>query len=103
MSASARYYECIEDTFEEVENRLEALESDPDVTVAEGVINVTFANRVVFVFWRLRGVAFTSSGARTMTIGLIRKRTVLSANFSPVSSLNMREKLSRGRELVEAF
>jgi frataxin-like iron-binding protein CyaY len=42
MSASARYYECIEDTFEEVENRLEALESDPDVTVAEGVINVTF-------------------------------------------------------------
>jgi hypothetical protein len=34
---------------------------------------------------------------------LIRKRTVLSANFSPVSSLNMREKLSRGRELVEAF
>ena len=25
MSASARYYECIEDTFEEVENRLEAL------------------------------------------------------------------------------
>ena len=52
MSASARYYECIEDTFEEVENRLEALESDPDVTVAEGVINVTFANRVVFVFSR---------------------------------------------------
>ena len=46
MSASARYYECIEDTFEDVENRLEALESDPDITVAEGVINVTFANRV---------------------------------------------------------
>jgi len=52
MSASARYYECIEDTFEDVENRLEALESDPDITVAEGVINVTFANRVVFVFSR---------------------------------------------------
>ena len=113
MSASARYYECIEDTFEEVENRLEALESDPDVTVAEGVINVTFANRVVFVFSRQPAVeqlwlatpggAFTSSGARTMTIGLIRKRTVLFANFSPVSSLNMRERLSRGRELVEAF
>ena len=52
MSASARYYECIEDTFDVVENRLEALESDPDVTVAEGVINVTFTNRVVFVFSR---------------------------------------------------
>lgn len=52
MTASARYYECIEDTFEDVENRLEALESDPDITVAEGVINVMFANRVVFVFSR---------------------------------------------------
>lgn len=52
MSASARYYECIEDTFEDVESRLEALESDPDITVAEGVINVTFANGVVFVFSR---------------------------------------------------
>ena len=58
MSASARYYECIEDTFEEVENRLEALESDPDVTVAEGVINVTFANHVVFVFSRQPGGGF---------------------------------------------
>ena len=52
MTASARYYECIEDTFEIVENRLETLESDPDITVAEGVINVMFENGVVFVFSR---------------------------------------------------
>ena len=52
MTASARYYECIEDTFENVENRLESLESDPDIMVAEGVINVTFPNDVVFVFSR---------------------------------------------------
>ena len=74
MSASARYYECIEDTFEDVENRLEELESDPDITVAEGVINVTFANRVVFVFSRqpaveqlwlaTPGVAFTLFGRK---------------------------------------
>jgi frataxin-like iron-binding protein CyaY len=44
MSASPRYYECIDDTFEQVESRLEALASDPDITGAEGVLNVTFGN-----------------------------------------------------------
>ena len=83
MSASARYYECIEDTFEDVENRLEALESDPDITVAEGVINVTFANRVVFVFsgnpllsnsgWQRRGVAFILFGRKVLKTGWIQK------------------------------
>ncbi len=52
MSASASYYACIEETFDDVEMRLESLESDPDISVAEGVINVTFVNGVVFVFSR---------------------------------------------------
>ena len=52
MSASPRYYECIDDTFEQVESRLEALASDPDITGAEGVLNVTFGNGVVFVLSR---------------------------------------------------
>ena len=50
--ASGQYYELIEATFERVEEALEALPEDPDVAVAEGVINVRFANGVVFVFSR---------------------------------------------------
>ena len=42
MSASPQYYECIDETFEEVESKLEELESDPDIATAEGVLNVTF-------------------------------------------------------------
>ena len=52
MSASPQYYECIDETFEEVESKLEELESDPDIAVAEGVLNVTFSNGVVFVLSR---------------------------------------------------
>lgn len=50
--ASQAFYDRIESTFETVEDRLEALDQDPDVAVAEGVINVRFANGVVFVFSR---------------------------------------------------
>ena len=46
------FYERIDDTFEAVETRLEVLEEDPDIVSAEGVINVKFANGVVFVFSR---------------------------------------------------
>ena len=42
MSASPQYYECIDETFEEVELKLEELESDPDIATAE-VLNVTLA------------------------------------------------------------
>ena len=52
MSASPQYYECIDETFEEVESKLEELESDPDIAGAEGVLNVTFSNGVVFVLSR---------------------------------------------------
>lgn len=52
MSASARYFECIDTTFEDVESRLEDLDSDPDIAGAEGVLNVTFPNGVVFVLSR---------------------------------------------------
>ena len=52
MSASPQYYECIDETFEEVESKLEELESDPDIAAAEGVLNVTFSNGVVFVLSR---------------------------------------------------
>jgi CyaY protein len=52
MSASPQYYQRIDDTFEEVEARLEELESDPDIAAAEGVLNVTFSNGVVFVLSR---------------------------------------------------
>lgn len=52
MSASPSYYQRIDETFEAVESRLEILESDPDIVTAEGVLNVTFANGVVFVFSR---------------------------------------------------
>ena len=51
MTAAA-YYDLIEDTFDRVESLLEALEDDPDISVAEGVINVTFENGVVFVLSR---------------------------------------------------
>jgi frataxin-like iron-binding protein CyaY len=49
---AAAYYDLIEDTFDRVESLLEALEDDPDISVAEGVINVKFSNGVVFVFSR---------------------------------------------------
>mgnify|MGYP001349871300 CR=1 FL=1 len=38
MAASPRYYECIDQTFEDVETRLEDLDSDPDIAGAEGVL-----------------------------------------------------------------
>ena len=47
--AANHYYELIETTFEQVENALEALPDDIDIRSAEGVINVTFENGVVFV------------------------------------------------------
>ena len=50
--AASDYFELIEQTFENVENGLEALEDDVDIQGAEGVINVTFGNGVVFVFSR---------------------------------------------------
>ncbi|MCH1553276.1 MAG: iron donor protein CyaY [Luminiphilus sp.] len=52
MTASADYYQRIDETFESVESRLEVLDSDPDIVSAEGVLNVTFVNGVVFVFSR---------------------------------------------------
>ena len=50
--AENEYYELIEETFNEVENSLEALPDDVDVRIAEGVISATFTNGVVFVFSR---------------------------------------------------
>ena len=50
--ADNRYYEQIEETFEQVETALEELPDDVDIRSAEGVINVTFSNGVVFVFSR---------------------------------------------------
>lgn len=50
--ADSAYYEQIEDTFEKVETALEALPDDVDIRAAEGVINATFGNGVVFVFSR---------------------------------------------------
>ena len=50
--AGSVYYEQIEDTFEKVETAIEALPDDVDIRGAEGVINVTFGNGVVFVFSR---------------------------------------------------
>lgn len=50
--ATNDYYERIEITFERVENALEALPDDLDIRGAEGVINVTFENGVVFVLSR---------------------------------------------------
>jgi len=52
MAASPRYYECIDQTFEDVETRLEDLDSDPDIAGAEGVLNVKFVNGVTFVLSR---------------------------------------------------
>ena len=52
MAASSRYYECIYRTFEDVETRLEDLDSDPDIAGAEGVLNVKFVNGVTFVLSR---------------------------------------------------
>lgn len=49
---SKTYYDRIETLFEDLEERFEALDEDPDVATAAGVINVTFANGVVFVFSR---------------------------------------------------
>ena len=48
--ASSDYYEQIEETFEAVEVALESLPDDVDIRGAEGVINATFSNGVVFVF-----------------------------------------------------
>ncbi len=50
--SQADYFDRIDQTFEAVESRLEELAEDPDIATAEGVINVTFANGVVFVFSR---------------------------------------------------
>mgnify|MGYP006073903273 CR=1 FL=1 len=50
--SSATYYDLIDSIFNEIEERLEELEQDPDIATAEGVINVTFRNGVVFVFSR---------------------------------------------------
>ena len=50
--ADNRYYEQIEETFEQVETALEELPDDVDIRGAEGVINATFSNGVVFVFSR---------------------------------------------------
>ena len=50
--ATNDYYERIEATFEQVENALETLPDDIDIRGAEGVINVTFENGVVFVLSR---------------------------------------------------
>ena len=50
--ASNDYYEQIEETFEAVEVALESLPDDVDIRGAEGVINATFSNGVVFVFSR---------------------------------------------------
>ena len=50
--ASSDYFEQIEETFEAVEVALESLPDDVDIRGAEGVINATFSNGVVFVFSR---------------------------------------------------
>lgn len=50
--ASNDYYERIDETFEAVETALEGLPDDLDIRCAEGVINATFSNGVVFVFSR---------------------------------------------------
>ncbi|EAW41311.1 frataxin-like protein [marine gamma proteobacterium HTCC2080] len=50
--SSATYFDRIDETFNCVETRLEELPEDPDLSVAEGVINARFSNGVVFVFSR---------------------------------------------------
>jgi len=50
--ADNTYFERIEAIFEQVETGLEELPDDLDIRTAEGVINVTFGNGVVFVFSR---------------------------------------------------
>lgn len=50
--AGNTYFERIEAIFEQVETGLEELPDDLDIRTAEGVINVTFGNGVVFVFSR---------------------------------------------------
>ena len=50
--ATNEYYERIDTTFEWVETALEAFPEDIDIRSAEGVINATFENGVVFVFSR---------------------------------------------------
>ena len=81
--AGSVYYEQIEDTFEKVETAIEALPDDVDIRGAEGVINVTFGNGVVFVFsrqprqsnfgWLRRVAVSTISGVMPKKIGLIPK------------------------------
>ena len=77
--ASSDYYEQIEETFEAVEVALESLPDDVDIRGAEGVINATFSNGVVFVFsrqppqnssgWRPLVEAFTTPGMTTRAPG----------------------------------
>ena len=91
MSASPQYYECIDETFEEVESKLEELESDPDIAAAEGVLNVTFSNGVVFVLSRQPAVeqlwlatpaaAFTLCGEVPMKSGSTPKPTTGFVSF----------------------
>ncbi len=50
--AGNTYFERIEDIFEKVETVFEELPDDLDIRTAEGVINVTFSNGVVFVLSR---------------------------------------------------
>ena len=50
--ASNDYYERIDETLEAVETGLEGRPDDVDNHCAEGVINATFSNGVVFVFSR---------------------------------------------------
>ena len=50
--SSATYFDRIDETFDCVETRLEELPEDPDLSVAEGVINARFPNGEVFVFSR---------------------------------------------------
>ena len=50
--AGNTYFERIEAIFEQVETGLEELPDDLDIRTAEGVINVTFGNGVVFVLSR---------------------------------------------------
>jgi CyaY protein len=49
---NSQYDALIEDIFTLVEDSMEALPEDPDVSSAPGVINVTFPNGIVFVFSR---------------------------------------------------
>ena len=69
--ASSDYYEQIEETFEAVEVALESLPDDVDIRGAEGVINATFSNGVVFVFSRQPpGAALAGDPGRRVSLHL---------------------------------